>query len=298
MPIDAAAAVGARLADRTFSWGSSDVLLYHLAVGFGSRPGDNIDPSTLRYTVDGPDLQVLPSFGLVAPGFHDTDPPSLDMPGVDIDLAQVVHGSQEISLDRPLPPSGHATLTTTISDVWDKGKAAVIVQDGVATDDSGERLFATRSSIFVRGEGGWGGDRGPSTRVELPSRQPDLDAAYPVPPHQALLYRLCGDRNPLHADPEFARRAGFPAPILHGLCSYGIVLRTVVQGLLGSDAAQVRGFSARFAGVVFPGETIRTRAWDDGDRILVSAIISSDDGDPKGERDGAPVLADSVLTRH
>ncbi len=293
MPIDAGKAIGAALPDRGFSWTESDVLLYHLGIGFGARPGDNLDPRTLSYTKDGDDLQVLPSFGIVAPTFHDTDPPSLDLPGCDIDLAQVVHGSQEIVLHRPLPRSGSGTVSTRISDVWDKGKAAVIVQEGTALDESGEPLFTTRSSIFVRGEGGWGGDRGPSSKVELPDREPDLDTAYDVTPHQALLYRLCGDRNPLHSDPAFAERAGFPAPILHGLCSYGIVLRQVVQGLLESDSARVTGFTARFAGVVFPGETIRARAWEDDHRILVSATVAS----KHEERDGAPVLADCVLTR-
>jgi acyl dehydratase len=177
--------------------------------------------------------------------------------------------------------------------VWDKGKAAVIVQEGEAVDERGEPLFTTRSSIFVRGEGGWGGDRGPSTKVELPERAPDADASYTTTPNQALLYRLCGDRNPLHADPGFAEAAGFPAPILHGLCSYGIVLRTVVDALLGADTAAVQGFNARFAGVVFPGETIRVRAWDEGERVVISATIASDD--PR--RDDAPVLADAVLTK-
>ena len=293
MPIDAAKAVGAQLPDRSFTWTESDVLLYHLGVGFGSRPGDNLDPKALRYTLDGPDLQVLPSFGIVVPTFHDTDPPGLDMPGVDINLAQVVHGSQEIVMHRPLPTSGAGTVRTRISDVWDKGKAAVIVQEGEASDDAGEPLFTTRSSIFVKGEGGWGGERGPSTRVELPGRDADLDASYAVTPQQALLYRLCGDRNPLHADPAFAEAAGFPAPILHGLCSYGIVLRTVVEGLLDSDSSRVGGFTARFAGVVFPGETIRTRAWDVGDRVVVAASIAS----AQEQRDGAAVLADCVLTK-
>ncbi len=293
MPIDAAKAIGAALPDRDFAWTESAVLLYHLGIGFGSRPGDNLDPLTLSYTLDDERLQVLPSFGIVAPTFHDTEPPSLDLPGCDIDLAQVVHGSQEIVLHRPLPTSGSGTVRTRISDVWDKGKAAVIVQEGSAVDDAGEPLFTTRSSIFVRGEGGWGGDRGPSTKSELPTREPDLDHGYDVTPQQALLYRLSGDRNPLHADPAFAERAGFPAPILHGLCSYGIVLRTVVQGLLGSDSTKVGAFTARFAGVVFPGETIRTRAWDEGERIIVSATISSG----HEQREGAPVLADCVLTK-
>jgi acyl dehydratase len=214
------------------------------------------------------------------------------MPGVDISLGQVVHGSQEIVAHGPLPTSGSGTVRTRISDIWDKGKAAVIWQEGEAFDEAGAPLFTTRSSIFVKGEGGWGGDRGPSTKVELPERDADLDSSYDVTPQQAHLYRLCGDRNPLHVDPVFAEGAGFPAPILHGLCSYGIVLRSVVEGLLDSDSSAVGAFTARFAGVVFPGETIRTRAWADGEHILVTATIASADA----QRDGAPVLADCVLT--
>jgi acyl dehydratase len=293
MPIDPEKAVGAALPDRTFAWTSSDVLLYHLALGAGSRPGDQTDPAALRYTLDDEHLQVLPSFGVVAPTFHETDPPGLELPGCDINLAQVLHGSQEVKVHGPLPTSARATVRTTITDVWDKGKAAVIVQEGKAESEDGTPLFTTRSSIFVRGEGGWGGDRGPSAKVELPERAPDADASYSTTPQQALLYRLCGDRNPLHADPAFAAAAGFPAPILHGLCSYGIVLRTLVDSLLDADAARVKGFRARFAGVVFPGETIRVQAWDEGTEILVSATISSADE----KRDGAPVLADCVLTR-
>jgi acyl dehydratase len=293
MPIDPTKAIGAKLPEHTFAWTESDVLLYHLGVGAGARPGDQTDPKALRYTLDGDTLQVLPSFGIVAPTFHATEAPSLDLPGCDIDLAQVLHGSQEIVVHGPLPTAARATLRTRISDVWDKGKAAVIVQQGEAVDEHGEPLFTTRSSIFVRGEGGFGGERGPSAKVDLPEREPDADVSYETTPQQALLYRLCGDRNPLHADPGFASAAGFPAPILHGLCSYGIVLREVVDALLEGDTAAVRRFTARFAGVVFPGETIRVRAWREGEQVLVSATVAS----PHAERDGAPVLADAVLTR-
>jgi acyl dehydratase len=280
MPIDPSVATGAQLPERTFSWDESDVLLYHLALG----------ATDLSYTLETAGLQVLPSFGIVAPTFHETDPPPLDLPGCDINLAQVVHGSQSIEVHAPLPTSGSATLSTRISEVWDKGKAAVIWQEGVATAPTGEELWTVRSSIFVRGEGGWGGERGSSPTVALPDRVPDADTTYDVTPQQALLYRLCGDRNPLHADPDFARAAGFPAPILHGLCSYGIVLRTLTDQLLDGDAARVGGFSGRFAGVVFPGETIRVRAWQEDGRIVAAATI---DGD--GDRAGAPVLLDCVL---
>lgn len=290
MPIDPSVAIGADLGSRTFSWTESDVLLYHLGVGAGSRPGDNLSPAALRWTLDGPSLQVLPSFGVVVPTFHETDPPPLDLPGCDINLAQVVHGSQSVEVSGPLPTAGTATLTTTLTDVWDKGKAAVIWQEGVARSPEGEELWRVRSSIFVRGEGGWGGERGSSTAVAVPEREPDLVSTYDVTPQQALLYRLCGDRNPLHADPDFAKTAGFPAPILHGLCSYGIVLRELTDGLLGGDAAAVRGFTARFAGVVFPGETIRVTGWRESDQVVASATIAG------GERDGSPVLADCVLS--
>ncbi|MDF1602630.1 MaoC/PaaZ C-terminal domain-containing protein [Nocardioides sp. YIM 152315] len=280
MPIDPAVAIGAELGSVDFSWTESDVLLYHLALG----------ATDLSYTLETAGLQVLPSFGVVAPTFHASDPPPLDLPGCDINLAQVVHGSQSISVAGPVPPSGSATVTTRISEIWDKGKAAVIWQEGTATTPSGERLWTTRSSIFVRGEGGWGGDRGSAEPVEPPDRTPDADTTYDVWPQQALLYRLCGDRNPLHADPEFAKAAGFPAPILHGLCTYGIVLRTLTDELLGGDAATVAGFGVKFAGVVFPGETIRVRGWREGDRVVGSAAVAG------GERDGAPVLGDVVLT--
>lgn len=299
MPIDLGVALGASLPDRRFSWNESDVLLYHLAIGAGSRPGDNLSPAALRYTYDDEHLQVLPSFGIVVPTFHETDPPSVRYPGCELDLQMIVHGGQEITVQRPLPASGSATLRSRISEIWDKGKAAVIVQEGVATDDtSGQELWSVRSSIFVRNEGGWGGDRGPSTKVELPERATDAEATYAVTAQQALLYRLCGDRNPLHADPGFAAGAGFDAPILHGLCSYGIVLREVTDALLGGDAARVGGFVARFAGVVFPGETIRVQAWDEGPRIVVSAVIDDPEGKPvsEGGRHGSPVLADCVLT--
>jgi acyl dehydratase len=288
LPIDPDVAVGAELPERRFAWTSSDVLLYHLALGAGSRPGDNVDPAALRLTHDDEHLQVLPTFGVVAPSFHETDPPPLDLPGCDINLTQVVHGSQSINVPAPLPTSGEGTLRTRITDVWDKGKAAVIWQEGVATSDAGDELWTVRSSIFVRGEGGWGGNRGESTAVAVPDRDPDATTSYDVTPQQALLYRLCGDRNPLHASPAFAEKAGFPAPILHGLCTYGIVLREVTRVLLDADPSRVAGFGARFAGIVLPGETIHVDAWDEGERIVVDATVGDD---------RRPALADCVVTK-
>ncbi|MET9229101.1 MaoC/PaaZ C-terminal domain-containing protein [Lentzea sp. NPDC003310] len=273
MPIDPAVAVGAELPEVKFSWAESDVLLYHLALG----------ATELRYVYER-GLRVLPTFGVVAPRFHETAAPVVSFPGVDIDLARVLHGTQEITVPAPLPASGEAVLRTRISDVWDKGKAAVIVQEATAFTPGGDALFTTRSSIFARGEGGFGGDRGPSGRVEVPDREPDHVIETPTLPQQAYLYRLCGDRNPLHADPEFAAAAGFDAPILHGLCTYGVVCRAVVDAVLDGPE-QVRSFGVKFAGVVFPGETLTTRVWRDGPRLVVTTSA--------GDR---PVLTDALLT--
>jgi len=276
MPIDPDVLVGATLPEIAFTWTESDVLLYHLAVVAGAAPGDNLSRQALRWTVEGDRLQVLPSFGIVAPTFHLTEPPH-ELPGCDIDLSHVLHGTQAIEVHRSIPASGSVTVTSRITDVWDKGSAAVIVQEGTATAADGTDLWSTRSSMFVRGEGGWGGERGPSVaRLEVPERDPDLDTSYATTPQQALLYRLCGDRNPLHADPEFAKGAGFPAPILHGLCSYGIVLRTLTEQLLGGDSTRVAGFGVKFAGVVFPGDTLTTRGWKSGDGQYVVTVTTQE----------------------
>ncbi|MQA07148.1 MAG: 3-alpha,7-alpha,12-alpha-trihydroxy-5-beta-cholest-24-enoyl-CoA hydratase [Pseudonocardiaceae bacterium] len=284
MPIDPDVAVGGSLGETEFSWTASDVLLYHLALGAGARP---TEPAELRYAYER-DLRVLPTFGIIAPNLRDTGTPSVSFPGVEIDLAKVLHGRQEIVLHRPIPVEGKAITRSRIADIYDKGSAAVLLQEGETVDPAGNPLWTTRSAIFARGEGGFGGKRGPSERVELPDREPDSVLEKPILPQQALLYRLCGDRNPLHADPEFAAAAGFPAPILHGLCSYGMVCKEVVDGLLDGDVARVASYAARFAGVVYPGETLRTRVWREGDRLLLTTSAA--------ERDDAPVLADVTLT--
>lgn len=284
MPIDPSVALGAELPAQEFSWSSTDVQLYHLGLGAGTRA---TDPGELRYLRDG-DPQVLPTFATVAATFHVTEPPRVSFPGVEIDLAKVVHGSQEIVVHNPVPPEGKGRTVTHIAEVWDKGKAAVIVQESTTVAPDGTPLWTARSSIFARGEGGFGGERGPSESVTLPERAPDAEFDVPTLPQQALLYRLCGDRNPLHSDPDFAKAAGFPAPILHGLCTYGIVCKSLTDNLLDADTARIGGFRARFAGVVFPGETLRVRVWKDGSSLLATASVV--------ERDMAPALADVVLT--
>jgi acyl dehydratase len=283
VPIDPSVAIGADLGDVTFSWTASDVLLYHLALGAGVEPTNTRE---LRYAYE-QDLQVLPTFATVAVNLRLFEPPAVSFPGVEIDLAKVLHGKQEVVAHRPIPVNGKAVARSRIVDVFDKGKAAVVVQETAVTGSDGSPLWTSWSSLFARGEGGFGGERGPSDKVEAPSRQPDAMIDTPTLPQQALLYRLCGDRNPLHADPGFARSAGFDTPILHGLCTYGIVAKAVTDTFLDGDARQVGTFSAKFSGIVFPGETLRTRVWRDEGQLIV-ATTSLD-------RNEAPVLSDAVV---
>ncbi|MGW4737511.1 MaoC/PaaZ C-terminal domain-containing protein [Nocardia xishanensis] len=283
MPIDPKIALGAELPSREFAWTPSDVQLYQLGLGAGARW---TDAAELRY-LDDREPQVLPTFATVAQTLHETEPPKVSFPGIDIDLAKVVHGHQEVEVHRPISAAGKATSTGRISEIWDKGSAAVVVQEHTITGSDGAPLWTTRSSIFAKGEGGFGGERGPSNKSELPDRAPDFDVTTRTLPQQALLYRMLGDRNPLHSDPEFARAAGFPDPILHGLCTYGIVCKTATDTALDSDASRVTGFRARFAGVLYPGETIRTRIWrGEGELVIAATVV---------EREDAPVLADVSL---
>jgi len=257
MAIDLDAALGAELGPVEFCWASSDVQLYHLALGAGADP---VDPRELRYLTDGTP-QVLPTFSTVAASFHVTEAPRVSFPGIDIELSRVLHASEAVVVPAPLPASGSARGITRITDIWDKGKAAVILTETTVTDPGGTVLWTTKRSIFARGEGGFGGERGPSATVAAPDRELDIQIDIPVLPQQALLYRMCGDRNPLHSDPEFASAAGFPRPILHGLCTYGMTCKALVDAVFDGDASRVGGYGARFAGVVFPGETIRLTAW-------------------------------------
>ncbi|MEU3098227.1 MaoC/PaaZ C-terminal domain-containing protein [Streptomyces sp. NPDC006967] len=283
MPLDAARALAAPPRTARISWAVKDVLLYHLGIGAG-RPAT--DSGELRYTLESR-LHVLPSFATVAGGGPPGVIRALSMPGVDVDLARVLHAGQSLTVHRPLPAEGSATTSDRIVAVYDKGEAALLVLRTEAADTDGP-LWTCDARIHVRGEGGWGGDRGPSTRGGAPTGPPDRTLGVAVREEQALLYRLTGDRNPLHADPAFAALAGFDRPVLHGLCTYGMTLKAVVDTLLDGDVTRVRSCATRFAGVVHPGETLRVRMWR-GDGEVTVAVSAVDRGE-------APVLTDTTVT--
>ncbi|WP_405493405.1 MaoC/PaaZ C-terminal domain-containing protein [Streptomyces sp. NBC_00096] len=287
MPIDAAKALAAEPRQGNIVWDHKDIQLYHLGLGAGTspnNPGAATDPDELRYTLESK-LHVLPSFATVA-GAGMAMMGGLAAPGIEVNLAAVLHGGQSIELHRPIPVKGQAASTAKVAAIYDKGKAAVIVLRTEVADADGP-LWTSDAQIFVRGEGGFGGDRGPSVRAEQPERAPDRVEERKIREEQALLYRLSGDWNPLHADPEFAKLAGFDQPILHGLCSYGMTLKAVVDTVLDGDVSRVRAYRTRFAGIVFPGETLRIRMWQEPGRVLVSVTAA--------DRDDAPVLADTVV---
>jgi acyl dehydratase len=252
-------AVGQELGPADVSWTSTDALLYALAVGAGQD-----DPLTeLAFTTEnsvGVAQQVLPSFGvLVVQRAHLR--PNLGS----FDPASLVHGEQSLTLHRPLPVAGRARVTSVPSGIYDKGSGALVVIDSRATDPmTGEVLLTARSSAFIRGEGGFGGDRGPASDWTPPESSPDVNVSASTQPNQALLYRLTGDRNPLHSDPAFAARAGFPRPILHGLCTFGFTARVLVNAVCAGDPTRFRSMSARFSRPVFPGARLTVSIWRAG----------------------------------
>jgi acyl dehydratase len=265
MPIDPDRVLAATLPDTFHSWDTDDVILYHLGVGAGVPP---TDPLELAYTYE-PQLKVLPSFATI-PMFP-AMMKILDLDGLDINPAMILHGEQHIDVAGPIPTAAEVTNHSRVAAIYDKGKAAVVVLEIDTVDQSGDRLFTNQVSVFIRGEGGFGGSPGPEPASSPPDRPADVVVESPTLPQQALLYRLSGDKNPLHADPAFAAFGGFDRPILHGLCSYGIVCKAVVDEVLDGDVTLVARFGARFTGVAFPGETIVTRLWNEGSRILVEA---------------------------
>jgi acyl dehydratase len=249
-----ASIVGKRSEPVESSWTSKDALLYALAVGASQdAPFEELEFTT----ENGPKPQrVVPSFICVAAKG------GAFPPGLEIDLRKLLHGGQSFELFGDLKPEGRVRTVGTVDSIYDKGSAAVVNTSSEIYDaETGELLAKTGGAMFLRGEGGWGGERGEDEPWARPEREPDQKVVYTTRTDQALLYRLTGDRNPLHSNPEFAKLAGFERPILHGMCTYGFTVRALLHAVAGGDPGRFGRFSARFSKTVDPGDTLTVSIW-------------------------------------
>ena len=262
MPLDYDALMGTRMADRPTHYGDKDGMLYALGVGFGSDP---MDENELPYVFENRSLKVVPTMASVlTPGDILADC------GLDYSLA--VLAEQTLDLYRPLPAKGRLLTDSRVVSVFDKGPdtgAVISVASEVRMAKDDTALFTVGSTVIARGDGGFGGPTGKGTEAhKLPNREPDMTCDLETRSDQALIFRLCRDRNPLHADPSLARQAGFERPILHGLCTYGIACRAILKTICDYDFTLISGFNVRFTAPVYPGETLTTEMWQD--RNIVS----------------------------
>lgn len=273
MPIDMELVLGAELPPMPFEYDRNRVILYALGVGAGE------DPEDLRFLYENPPgLSVLPTFGVVPPF------PALigllGVKGMEINLMMLLHGEQYLEVRKhPVPPEGRLTTYPVVSAIYDKGKGALIELDAETRDDSGDVVYFNRFGVFIRGEGGFGGEKGPSPGNEAPGRSPDRVVEFRTLPQQALLYRLSGDINPLHADPAFAGMAGFDKPILHGLCSFGFACRAILKTYCDNQPERFRSVKVRFSRNVFPGETVLTEMWDEGEGRILFQVKTAERGE-------------------
>lgn len=270
MPIDLAV-IGKDLQPLKFSYTQRDVMLYALGVGAGE------DEEDLQFVYEN-QLKVLPTFGVIPPFQALAGLAGIE--GVDINLAMLLHGEQYLEVRKhPIPTDAELTTKPKIAQVYDKGKGALIELETESVDSKNETVFYNRYGAFVRGEGGFGGEKGPEPGYEPPEREPDKVVEMKTLPQQALIYRLSADYNPLHADPAFAQMAGFERPILHGLCTFGFAARAILKEFAGNDTSKFKAIKTRFSRHVFPGDTIITEMWEEADDQIIFRCKTAERGD-------------------
>ncbi len=272
MPIKYDEVMALKNVGQKYSWTDREVMLYAYGIGMGADPMDQKELSFVNEGYYTPrELKVVPTYASVAAWGASAGP-------IDVNRVMVVDGERDITFHRPLPVKANITADSSILGVFDKGKdkGAVILRKTVLKNEKGEDLATLIASQFARGDGGFGGpSEGQPEPHPIPKRAPDMSVDISTRPDQALIYRLCGDRNPLHSDPEFAKKAGFDRPILHGMCTYGLSCRAVLQTYADYDPLAFKQHAVRFSAPVFPGETVSFDLWKDGNVISLEGRVKS-----------------------
>lgn len=270
-------AIGAELGRLSYSYSERDVALYALGIG---APADPLDQDELRfvYELSGIGFEALPTFATVFAYEFNRCVPAGEIAGIRFNPMMAVHGEQFQRILQPLPTAATVTSTIRIADIFDKGSGLLLVVEIDSFLDDGLLLAQARQSLFLRGLGGYGGPRGPATEVHKPEGPPDAVHEQRTSPAQALLYRLAGDNNPLHADPQMAAIGHFDKPILHGLCTMGFAARAVLKRCAENDPKRFDSISVRFSSHVYPGETLVTEIWQAAaDKILFQTKVKERD---------------------
>jgi len=277
--IDVDAALGYEFPPATTKYDERDLVIYALGVGAAKNPLDDKDLQ-YAYELHSGGLRAVPTFACtpVIAAILDAAKRGEQAPGLNYGFERILHGEQYTELKRPLPSSATLTHKSRIKNIWDKGKHGVVVIETNSYDESGDEVCVNEITMVVRGAGGWGGERGPGSNANAPpDRKPDQEVEQKIDDNQALLYRLSGDWNPLHADPGFAKSFGFERPILHGLCTFGYAARHVIAAFCQNDSRYFKSIRARFAETVFPGETLVTQMWKEGGKVIVVCKVKERD---------------------